>query len=156
MSLNNGKLPEGASMLTLDLLERATTALVRVPGASEKTKQEVYVKIRAIRKADYAAMIPPAPPGSESWPEDRQTRDQLWREWLEGLPEEQRQARTLAASEVTYKVIAAGLVDPKLHAEGIRALGDDADEIAVAILRLSGLLPQEVASPPKTADVPAA
>jgi hypothetical protein len=143
MSLTNGRLPPGAAMLTLELLERATTALVRVPGASQKTGQEVYVKIRAIRKADYAAMIPPAPPGSEAWPEDREARDRLWREWLEGLPEDQRQARTLAAAEVTYKVIAAGLVEPRMTADDARALGDDADEIAVAILRLSGLLPPE-------------
>lgn len=156
MSLNNGKLPEGASMLTLELLERATTALVRVPGASQKTGGEVYVKVRAIRKADYAAMIPSPPLGSETWPEDLETRTRLWREWLEGLPEESRQARTLAASEVTYKVIAIGLVDPKMSAEAARALGDDADEIAVAILRLSGLLPEIPADAKKTADAPAA
>lgn len=151
MSLN-GHLPDGAIYLTLDLLERATTESLKLPQASARLGQDVYVKIRAIRHAEYLAMLPPSPPGSESWPHDESldARAARWQAWLDALPEEERQHRAQQAAEVTYRVVAAGLTEPRMTIEQARGLAADADIVAAAVLRLSGLIKETV-----TASTPA-
>jgi len=156
MSQRNGHLPAGAIILTLDLLEEATTSYVALPEVSRKLGQDVRVKVRAIRKVDYFAMVPAGPPGSEVWGREMppEERIQRTREWLDTLSPADRAERQRQITAVTYQVLAIGLVEPAVTAETARRFADDADIIALEILRLSGLIPDEVVEAPTEA-VPA-
>ncbi|OGB94029.1 MAG: hypothetical protein A2Z31_00245 [candidate division NC10 bacterium RBG_16_65_8] len=156
MSQRNGHLPAGAIILTLDLLEEATTSYVALPEVSRKLGQDVRVKVRAIRKVDYFAMVPAGPPGSEIWGREMppEERIQRTRDWLDTLSPTDRAERQRQIAAVTYQVLAIGLVEPAVTAETARRFADDADIIALEILRLSGLVPDEVVEAPTEA-VPA-
>jgi hypothetical protein len=147
----NGHLPEGAVLLTAELLERATRTMIRCPFLSGRAGQDVYVRIRTIRRASYLLMLPPLPlEASATWPQDDPEGWQReYQHWLETLPAEERQAKNAAAAEVTWKVVRAGLVEPQLSEASLVDLADDADQIAREILRFSGLLltPTEAPAP---------
>lgn len=151
----NGHLPEGAVLLTAELLERATRTMIRCPFLSTRAGQDVYVRIRTIRRASYLLMLPPLPlEASATWPQDNpEAWQREYQQWLEALPAEERQAKNAAAAEVTWKVVRAGLVEPQLSEANLSDLADDADYIAREILRFSGLLPTptEITAP---AEVP--
>lgn len=155
----NGQLPDGAELLSLALLIERTTVAVRLPDASRRLGREIYVTIRPIRKAEYLAMVPPPPPESIGWPEGESIMDRAarWQRWLDGLPPELRADRQAAQLAVSVRLVAAGLVEPALTMQEVERLGDDVDTVAVEILRLSGLLPDQTPeeSPP-VAEVPAA
>lgn len=156
MSQRNGHLPAGAIILTLELLEKATTDYVALPEVSRRLAQDVRVKVRAIRKIDYFAMVPAGPPGSETWGRDMppDERIQRTRDWLDTLTPGERAERQRQIADVTYQILAAGLVDPAVTAETARRFADDADVIALEILRLSGLMPETAVEAP-IEDVPA-
>lgn len=153
----NGHLPDGAVLLTLEQLEQATTKYVRCPVLSQRTGQEVYVRIRTIRRADYLAMVPQLLPEATGWPEGLAERVQLMTDWVASLPEAQRLERQRALADVTYKLLAAGLVEPRATAQEARAFADDADVIALEILTVSGLAaPAAPAEPSPAIQAPAA
>lgn len=165
MSLLNGKLPEGATLVTPEILDSATTRHVRCPMLSERVGIEVYVKVRAIPRIEYLLSLPADPPGSEQWPTAdavevarlteeygpaRATeyaagiaaeRDRLTRDWMATLAPEAREARLRALSDVWPRVLSLGAVEPRLTLEQARELGPDIEVIAAEILRLSGLIP---------------
>jgi hypothetical protein len=151
----NGHLPEGAKVVTLEQLRAANLKYIKAPMLSERLGSDVYVRIRAIRRAAYMQMIPPPPPGSEQWPqatpemspEEAQAalkaRTTLFTDWLAAQPEADRLRRQRDLDDVTYKVFAAGVTEPAVTVEQAKDWGDDADVIAVEILRFSGMLPEE-------------
>lgn len=143
----NGHLPEGAVLLTREVLAKAARKHVKLPRASAEYGQDVYALIRPIRRVDYLQFLPPSPPEAESWPEASELRAERYQTWLNNLPETEKKARQDAVNRVTYLVIMAGSVEPMTEDEA-RDLGDDAEVLAVEILRFSGLLPKvEVAEP---------
>lgn len=151
MSGPNGHLPDGAKVITLAQLTAANRKYVKVPGLSARLGEDVYVRIRAIRRAAYVQMLPPPPPGSESWKDDGRAEQLL--AWLASLPDGERAQRQRDLDEVTYKVVAAGMVEPAVSVDEARDWADDADVIAVEILRFSGMLPE--VAPEQPAETPA-
>jgi hypothetical protein len=147
----NGHLPEGAKVVTLDMLRAANTKYVKAPVLSERAGEDVYVRIRSIRQAEYIRTLPPAPPGAEKWPqvkagmssEEREaiTTEQvrLTNEWAASLSEDERRLRRKATDDVTYRVLEIGMIEPRVTFEAAQSLGLDADVIALEILVFSGL-----------------
>lgn len=156
MNLDNGHLPEGAVLLTAEMVEYAMRTQVRCPLLSSRIGKDVYVRIRAIRRASYLLMLPSLPlEATASWPQDDPDAWQrAYQDWLKGLPAEERHVMNAAAADVTWRVVRVGLVDPQLSDENHRNLADDADHIAREILRFSGLL-SAPAEAPVLADTPA-
>jgi hypothetical protein len=164
----NGHLPEGAQLVTLELLHRTNTKLVKAPVLSERAGCDVYVRIRPIRRVAYLQMLPPPAPGSESWPEAKpgmsdaerqaviQERIQRQEAWFQTLPAEERELQRKAVDDVTYKVLVAGIVEPRLTFETARDFADDADIIGMEILIFSGLVmapkPAETTAQPVAAE----
>jgi len=151
----NGHLPEGAAYLTLELLEQASIKNVRLPRASERLTQEVFVRVRTIRAADYLACIPPIP-GSETWPKDDDDgRQKQYRAWLASLTSDELEAHQRMDADLAYKIVHLGAVEPKLTVEQARHLGSDADTVATEILRFSGLLKEAKTDAQATEPAPA-
>jgi hypothetical protein len=141
MSTNgNGHLPEGATLVTLAQLQSVNTKHVQAKGLSERLGTEVYVRIRAIRRSTYLQMLPPQPPGSTEWPKEDAEYLARLNAWVVSLPPAEQDQRKRAYDEITYKVVAAGVADPPMTMDQARDLGNDADDIAVAIMDFSGLL----------------
>jgi hypothetical protein len=83
-------------------------------------------------------MLPPNPPGSAHWPVEEWAEHE--RTWIAGMSHDELAARRLAVREATYRLVETAVLEPALtRAEAMR-LGDDADVLARAILRFSGLL----------------
>lgn len=101
----------------------------------------IYVKVRTVRRADYAAFLPPRPLGAESWAQEPGEYAAAYQRWIDALPTEDRQRRQREEVQVTYLVVRAGLIFPVLSESEIERLASDADHVAQAIMRLSGLLP---------------
>jgi hypothetical protein len=159
MSSGNGHLPEGAKIITLEQLRAANTKYITLPAASARLGTEVCVRIRAIRRAAYLAMMPPAPPGAETWGagiEDlklrAEARNKQHDAWLATLSLAAQLERREVLDNLTYKIAAAGLLEPATTVEQAKDYAEDADVIAVAILDFSGLLEVPAQTP---ADVPA-
>jgi hypothetical protein len=149
MSADNGHLPEGAVMATLDMLRAANTKTVPLPKVSERTGVPTFVRIKPIRRPRYRAMLPVRPPEADAWPtEDYQKHHNLW---LNSLSPEDRLAREKAEDDVSFKILEACLVDPPYSDEIGEWLFDDADELAVTILEFSNILLKKAPS----AEVPA-
>jgi len=140
---SNGHLPDGAKVVTLEQLRAASLKYVKAAMLSERFGSDVYVRIRAIRRAAYLQMLPPPPPGSDAWPTTGPERAVAMQAWLVSLPEDERAVRQRAIDEVTYKVLAAGMAEPTVTLESAKDWADDADILAVEILRFSGMLPEE-------------
>ncbi|HXG77493.1 MAG TPA: hypothetical protein VNJ53_13085 [Gaiellaceae bacterium] len=147
MTTTNGHLPEGASYLTLELLERAGTMAVRCPATSARLGQDVYVRVRALRRAEYLALLPPPAPEAAQWaalpPEEQRQRVAAW---LAGLPWERQLEWRRAHDEVALRIVSAAAVEPKLTPEAAAWLGEDVDALAQAVLEFSGLLPAAAAT----------
>jgi len=141
--MNNGHLPDGAKVVTLEQLRAANLKYIKAPMLSERLATDVYVRIRAIRRAAYLQMLPPPPPGSEAWPAEGAARAVAMQAWLASLPEEERSVRQRTIDDVTYKVLAAGMAEPAVTLASANEWADDADILAVEILRFSGMLPEE-------------
>lgn len=140
-------LPPGAKIATFALIEAHSRAWVKCPALSERAGEELYVQIRPIGRAAYLRMLPPPIPGSESW--GRVTPDvdadpQLWEEqyrsYLAGLPIAEREQRMTLAASVTYKVLVAGMAEPRVTMETATEFADDADHLASEILIFSKLI----------------
>lgn len=170
-------------VLTLELLEYASTEWIRLPALSERLGLQgrppedsgerhalrehlekaaaalregreppawpealaalsgAYVKICTIGRADEQAFLPPAPPGSDDWPKDDEAAfRRCYQEWLDSLPEAEREERQRRLSEVVYKVAALGTVEPAMTAEQAKRLGQDAAFLAEEIRVFSGLV----------------
>ncbi len=154
---DNGHLPDGAELATLALLRQANTALVRCPRLSQQLGREIFVRVRAIRAVSYLELLPPAPLESADWPVESVARTACMQAWLETLPAEERDARLTKLGEVTYTLLALGLVEPTVTAAAARDFANDADLLALAILKLSGILTDESApvEPPSAPTEPA-
>ncbi len=163
----NGHLPEGATLVTLELLQQANTTHVKAPALSERVGCDVYVRIRAIRRAVYLQALPPPPKEAATWPtakptmtpEERRAALDGWAQAFEAhmqsLPDEERAQRRRATDDVTYKVLVAGVVEPRLTLETAHDFAEDADVIALEILRFSGLLDEAVSPTEVVAGSPA-
>jgi len=138
-------LPDGCVLATPEMLEQTYTEWLALDGLSARTKQSARVLISAIPKADYYLFLPPGPTGSDDWPaEEREARTKAW---LDSLSVEDRQDRMRAFNDVTYKVMAAGMLAPAVTVDTARRYVEDAQAIATGILRLSGLLKEPEAVP---------
>jgi hypothetical protein len=147
---HHAPLPEGCVLATPDMLEEIYTEWIVCDGLSKRKGQDVRVLISAIPKADYYLFLPPGPVGSDDWPEAE--REERTRMWLAGLSPEERQDRMRSFNDVTYKVMAAGMLAPTVTIDTARRYVEDSQTIARGILKLSGLLKEpEVAQKP-TAD----
>lgn len=140
MSTANGHVPEGATIATLEMLRKANTALRKAPRLSEQIGQDVYVRIRAIRAVVYQEAMPPQPIEAVEWPKDGKDREAAVQRWFDGLPEAERESRRAILHQVAFKIVAAGLIDPRVTVETAGDFAADADYLADEILVFSGIL----------------
>lgn len=146
---SNGHVVEGATIATLEMLRAANTKLHVAKQSSERAGHEISVRIRTIRKARYFAMLPPRPAEADAWPNEPTEYSKHYEQWRNSLPDAERMARRALEDAVSLKVLEAGLVEPEYSTELAEILGDDADAIAIEILRFSGILSVE-----KTTEMP--
>ncbi len=129
-----------AQLLTVDELLAATEKTLALPALSKVLGEERYVTVRRIGGAEFLSLLPPDPPGAETWPEDPAERQVREREYLDALPPEAREARQAALRDVNAQVVALAAIQPTLTPAQARHLGADAMIIAHEILAFSGLL----------------
>jgi hypothetical protein len=123
------------------MLAAKSVTPVRLPALSRRAGGDVRVLVRALRRATYLSLLPQLPPGADGWPEESAAaRGRRIAEWLASLPAAEQEERRRAWVDVTYAVVAEGLVEPKLSRDQIRALAEDADVVAEAILQFSGFV----------------
>lgn len=181
MSTSNGQYvdgpPQGAVILTPEILDRYARRWVRLPAMSERIKrlpdarlQEEGFLPRGLAGEDLAAAatalreqgawveiqgIPvvdlaamtPYIPGSETWPVEREGRVRAWQDWWDGLTPEGRREHQQATLRSNMQIVAAGLVTPRVTPEQARRFGDDVTWLAGQIAYLSGLAEPEVEPP---------
>ena len=125
-------------ILTVADIIAATETTVALPGLSALLGLEAGVRVRKIGRAEYLALLPVLPPGSESWLAEE------WPEkegaWIATLPFAQLEQRRAQARDVLYRVAVTACVQPTLTLEQARHLGDDAAELAAEVLKFSGLI----------------
>jgi len=125
-------------ILTVADLIEATETTVALPVMSAALGTEVGVRVRKIGRAEYLAILPPLPPGSELWKvEEWPVKAEAWAATL--TPKE-LEARQTLARDTLYRVAMVTCIAPRLTLEEARHLGDDAATIAAEVLRFSGLL----------------
>jgi hypothetical protein len=151
MSAENGYLPEGATIATLEMLRKANVAFRTLPRLSEQLGQRIAVKIRAIRRAVYMEFLPTLPAESRDWPEKGHERGMAYEKWLAAQTPEFRAERQAMALQIAYRVIAAGLVEPAVTADTAQDFASDADWLANEILVFSGILDAPKPAPVETA-----
>jgi hypothetical protein len=120
-----------------ELLARSEKA-VALPLLSKEAGTERTIRVRRIGRAEYLALLPPAPPGAETWRRDEFTAREL--AWLQTLSPEQLEARRAALRDVLYRVVATVSLDPPLTLDHARRLGPDGEVVAMEVVRWSGLL----------------
>jgi hypothetical protein len=138
-------MPRIATLADLDrLLKR-----VPLPGLSAEFGEPVEMTIRRIHEREYFACLPPLPADAATWnAENAREREAAW---LASLPDGERERQLEAALRSTARIVALGVVEPALTWRQAETLHHDADVLATAILRHSGLLaetpvPAEVAA----------
>ena len=136
----NGHLPEGAQLATLEILRQANTAYRKLPQASARLGQDVWVQIRSIRHADYADVLPILPPESREWPPDGDARAAAYEAWLEAQSPEAKAERQALVLRISWRVIAKGVIVPSVTEETATAFASDADWLSNEILVFSGIL----------------
>jgi hypothetical protein len=146
-----------AERLTLARLLAATETEVALPITSERLGTPVTIKVRRISSPEHRAFLPALPPESETWGTtewlDRQ------RAWLATLSADELDERRALYAMVAARIVAAAALDPVLTVDEARRLGDEADTVAVEILRFSGLVqnaPQEALDASRIDPVPGA
>lgn len=138
-----------AQILTVEELLAWTQKEFPLPVLAAVPEHERGIIARRIGGAEYLSLLPPDPPGSETWPENPAERRVREQEYLDALPREAREARETALRGVNAQVVALAAIQPTLTPAQARHLGDDAIILAHEILEFSGLL-----APPATTESP--
>jgi hypothetical protein len=125
-------------MLTVAMLKKHTETVIRLPALSEAEGTDVEIRCRWIGREEYVNLMPPAPPGSDTW--KREDVAEKAEAWFHSLPADVQQRREAQARDVLYAVVALAAIEPALTLAEARAMGSDAETAAVAILRASGIL----------------
>jgi hypothetical protein len=121
--------------------EELAALLIRrvvAPKLSAEAGHEIAFQIRRLHFKEYYFCLAPLP--AELLEGDLTTLGEREQAWLATLTDEEKQARLLEAARSTWRIVAAGLMEPKLSWEEVAALGDDADVLAHEILTFSRLL----------------
>ncbi len=134
-----------AQILTVEELLAATEKAVDIPALSTLLGER-SITVRRIGGAEFLSLLPPDPPGSETWPEAPAERQVREREYLDSLPPEAREARMVALRDVNAQVVSLAAIQPALTPSQARHLGDDAIILAHEILDFSGLLAPAVSA----------
>ena len=128
-------------ILTVADIIAATETTVALPGLSATLGTSAGVRVRKIGRAEYLALLPQLPPGSEHWlVEEWAAKEVAWINTLTFAELEQRRAQ---ARDILYRVAAVACVEPRLTLEQARHLGDDAADLAAEVLKFSGLIKPE-------------
>jgi hypothetical protein len=136
--MDTNGLPEGATLATLEAIAPAFSEWVNLPEASKRLGKDCRVKVWAIPQGLYLSFIPieyALVQVGEG--EDRAGRI---REFIAGLSTEQAQSFRTREEAVTFKVIAAGCMEPTVTEAEAKKFGPDAATLAKAILVKSGIL----------------
>jgi hypothetical protein len=143
MNGNDGELGEP---LSLEDLLRVTTDTVTLPRLTEKLGKKVAVTYTVISRAEYWGLMPPLPDEAKAWDPKEFRKHEV--AYLSGLTQEQRANYVRRWREITESTCVVGAINPRLTTVQARHLGDDADVLATAILRLSGIIQAEQTEAP--------
>jgi hypothetical protein len=147
--------------------------LLDIKALMEATEKVVTVmmgdvRVRRLSRIEYLSLLPLAPAQSESWkpadptamtPEEIQAYAvRKEQEWLESLSPEDRVGRRSELLEAMYAGLARAILEPRMTAEQVKRLGDDAFVIFQVIQdfwRNDVKTTENGAANPTTADVAA-